>query len=58
MHQDYTYNTELLKDYWEIKMRQFFSNVTWSIIRESPPDNVSKRKCHLCLSEKLEISSY
>ena len=55
---DVTLNTELSKEYWDIKRNNFIPKVTWSIVRECPPYSLSKRKCYLCLNEKLEINSY
>ena len=41
-HEDYTNDTELSKEYQEIKMS--YSKVTWSIARECSPYNLSKKK--------------
>ena len=57
-HEYYTNDTELSKEYWEIKKKNFTPEVTWSIVRECPPYNFSKRKYYLFLNEKLEIKSY
>ena len=57
-HEDYANDTELSKEYWDIKRNNFIPKVTWSIVRECPPYSLSKRKCYLCLNEKLEINSY
>ena len=57
-HEDYANDTEFSKEYWEIKRNNFIPKVTWSILRECPPYNLRKRKCYLCLNEKLEINSY
>ena len=57
-HEDYANDTELSKEYWDIKRNNFIPKVTWSIVRESPPYILSKRNCYLCLNEKLEINSY
>ena len=57
-HEDYTNDTELSKEYWDIKRNNFIPKVTWIIVRECPPYSLSKRKCYLCLNEKLEINSY
>ena len=46
------------KFYWGIKKNNFIPKVTWRILREYPPYNLSKRKCYLSLNEKLEINSY
>ena len=56
-HEDYANDTKLSKEYWEIKRNNFIPKVTWSIVRECPPYSLSKRKCYLCLNEKLEINS-
>ena len=57
-HEDYANDTELSKEYWDIKRNNFIPKVTWSIVRECPPYSLSKRKCYLCLNEKLEINLY
>ena len=57
-HEDYANDTELSKEYWEIKRNYFIPKVTWSIVKECPPYSLSRRKCYLCLNEKLEINSY
>ena len=57
-HEDYANDTELSKEYWDIKRNNFIPKVTRSIVRECPPYSLSKRKCYLCLNEKLEINSY
>ena len=54
----YENDTELSKEYWEIKRNDFTPKVTWRIIKKCAPFNTTKRKCHLCLNEKLEIASY
>ena len=54
----YENNTELSKEYWTIKRNHFILKVTWKIIRKCAPFNTAKRKCYLCLNEKLEIASY
>ena len=57
-HEDYANDTEFLKEYWEIKRSKFIPKVTWSTVRECPLYSLSKRKCYLCLNEKLDINSY
>ena len=54
----YENDTELSKEYWEIKRNDFTPKVTWRIIKKCAPFNTTKRKCYLCLNEKLEIASY
>ena len=54
----YENDTELSKEYWSIKRNHFTPKVTWRIIRKCTPFNTTKRKCYLCLNEKLEIASY
>ena len=49
---------ELSKKYWTIKRDHFTPKVTWRIKRKCTPFNTTKRKCYLCLNEKLEITSY
>ena len=50
-HEDYANDIELSKEYWEIKINNFIPKVAWSIIREFPSHNLSKRKCNLYLNE-------
>ena len=57
-HGDYANETELSKEYWDIKRSNFITKVTWSIVRECRPYSLIKKKCYLCLNEKLEINSY
>ena len=57
-NQIYESNTELSKEYWKIKNNNFNPKIKWRIVRKCPPYNLSKRKCYLCLNEKLEIASY
>ena len=54
----YENGSELSKEYWTIKRNHFTLKVTWRIIRKCAPFNTTKRKCYLCLNEKLEIASY
>ena len=54
----YENDTELSKEYWTIKHNHFTPKVTWRIIRKCKPFNTTKRKCYLCLNEKLGITSY
>ena len=54
----YENDTELSKEYWAIKRNHITPIVTWRIIRKYVPFNTTKRKCHLCLSGKLEFPSY
>ena len=54
----YENDTELSKEYWAIKRNHFTPIVTWRIIRKCATFNTTKRKCYLCLNEKLEIASY
>ena len=58
IHKYYRSSAELLEEYWEIKKSNYIPSLTWSIIREYPLYNVSKRKCCFYLNEKLEINSY
>ena len=44
--------------YATIKRHHFTPKVTWRIIRKCTRFNTTKRKCYLCLNEKLQIASY
>ena len=48
--ENYKNDTELSKEYWTIKRKHFTPKFT--------AFNKTKRKCYLCLNEKLEIASY
>ena len=54
----YENDTELSKECWTIKRNHFTPIVIWRIIKKCAPFNTTKRKCYLCLNEKLEIASY
>ena len=54
----YKNDTELSKEHWQIKMKNYTPKITWSIIRKCLPYNHNSRKCHLSLNEKLEIALY
>ena len=56
--ENYENDTELSKEYWTIKRKHFTPKVTLRIIRRCTAFNTTKRKCYLCLNEKLEIASY
>ena len=56
--EQYKNDTELSKEYWTIKRNHFTPRVTWGIMRKCTPFNTTKRKCYLCLNEKIEIASY
>ena len=49
---------QILYSCWGMKRNNFIPKVTWGILREYPPYNLSKRKCYVSLKEKLEINSY
>ena len=53
-----SFKDEILYTYWGIKRNNFIPKVIWTILREYPPYNLSKRKYYLSLNEKLEINSY
>ena len=55
-HEDYANDTELSKEYWDIKRNNLIPKVTWSIVGECPSYSLSKRKCYMCLNENLEIN--
>ena len=54
----YKNDTELSKELWQIKMKNYTPEITWRIIRKCLPYNYNSRKCDLCLNEKLEIALY
>ena len=50
-------DTKPSQEYWAIKRNHFAPKVTWRIISKCASFNTTKRKCYLCLNEKLEIAS-
>ena len=53
----YENDTKLSKEYWTIKGNCFTPKVTRIIIRKHALFNVTKKKCYMCLNEKLEIAT-
>ena len=54
-NKDYANTTELSKEIWKIKDRGFHPIVSWKIVRQLPAYSPERKKCQLCLGEKLEI---
>ena len=54
----YEKDTELSKEYWKIKEKNYTPLVTWKIIKKCSPYNPNTKRCHLCLNEKLEIAQF
>ena len=54
----YKHETELSKEVWEIKRRNYIPKVNWKIIKRCISYNRAIQKCNLCLNEKLEIILY
>ena len=54
----YEKETELSKEIWKLKKKDFVPNVTWKTIRQCAPFNRAALKCNLCLNEKLEIATF
>ena len=54
----YEKETELSKEIWRLKRKDFVPNVTWKTIRQCAPFNRAALKCNLCLNEKLEIATF
>ena len=54
----YKNDTELSKELWQIKRKNYTPEITWTIIRKCFPYNYNNRKCYICLNEKLEIALY
>ena len=46
----YKNNTELSKELWQIKMKNYTPEKTRRIIRKCLPYNYNSRKCYLCLN--------
>ena len=52
----YENNTELSKEVWKIKPRNYTPKIYWSIIRKCLTFSLDTKKCQLCRNEKLEIA--
>ena len=52
----YKNDTELSKEFWKIKRRNFVPKIKWRILRKRSRFNRSSLRCNLCLNEKLEIA--
>ena len=50
--------TELSKEVWNLKDKQYTPSITWKILRTCGEFNRTSMKCNLCLAEKLEIAMY
>ena len=57
-HVKYENNTELSKEFQEIKKRNGTSKITWKIIRICFSYDPNSKCCLLCLNEKYEIATY
>ena len=51
-------DTELCKELWQIKMRNYTPEITWRNIGKYASCSYNTRKCYLSLSEKLEMGLY
>ena len=49
------YDTELSKLLWPLKNRGVDYDIKWFITARATPYNCGKRKCNLCLTEKVCI---
>ena len=56
-HVKHKNDTELSKDFWEIKKWSGTPKMTWKIIRICHSYNPDSKRCLLCLNEKYEIAS-
>ena len=57
-HLKHKNDTELSKEFWEIKKRNGTPKLTWKIIRICTSYNPNSKRCLLCLNEKYEIATY
>ena len=56
-HLKHKNDTELSKEFWEIKNRNGTSKITRKIIRICPFYNPNSKRCLLCLNEKYETAT-
>ena len=57
-HVKHKNDTELSKEFWEIKKRSGTPKITWNIIRTCRSYNPNSKRFLLCLNEKYEIATY
>ena len=57
-HVEHKNDTELSKEFWEIKKPNGTPKITWKIIRICRSYNPNSKRCLLCLNEKYEIATY
>ena len=55
-HVKHKNDTELSKEFWEIKKRNGTPKITWKIIRICLSYNPNSMRCLLCLNEKYDIA--
>ena len=57
-HLKHKNDTELSKEFSEIKKDNGTPKTTWKIIRICPSENPNSKRCLLCLNEKYEMATY
>ena len=57
-HAKHKRDTELSKEFWEIKKLSGTPKITWKISRICCSYNPNSKRCLLCLNEKYEIATY
>ena len=48
-------DTELIKELWQIKVKNYAPKITLIIVRKCPPYHYNSRKCYLCLNENWRL---
>ena len=54
-HHQYSKNTELSKEVWNLKYKNATFNFKWNVVKQYPAYNPVSKGCMLCLNEKLAI---
>ena len=57
-HVEHKNDTELSKEFWEIKKPNETPKITWNIIRLYRSYNPNSKRCLLCLNEKYKTATY
>ena len=57
-HAKHKNDTELSKEFWEIKKHNGTPKITWKLIRTCHSNNPNSSRCLLCLNEKYKIATY
>ena len=55
-HRNHKSDTELSNDFWKIKDNKLSTNITWESLGRHQAYNTCRKRCALCLNEKLKTA--